>query len=66
MAKQSGNDKPKKLTPKKVDFSKVSQSGKAVEFKCTKNHGKLKEGKTYAVSQNVGEVLELKGLGKIK
>ena len=66
MAKKSDNNKPKKSAPKKVDFSKVSQSGKAVEFECTKDHGKLKKGKTYEVSQNVGEVLELKGLGKIK
>lgn len=66
MAKKASNDNPKKSAPKKVDFSKVSQSAKVVEFECSKDYKKLKKGKTYEVSQNVGELLELKGLGKIK
>jgi hypothetical protein len=59
------NDNKSKAPKAKKDFKKVSQSLDVVNFKASKNHGKLKKDTVYSVSQNVGEVLELKGLGKI-
>lgn len=69
MAKKANNETkkaPKKSTPKKVDLKAVAQSTKLVSFECSKDHGKLKEGKTYEVSANVAAILEAKGLGKTK
>ena len=60
--KKKRGRKPK-AESNKVDFSNVSQSVKRVGFKCEKDHGGLVKGKLYKVSENIAEILELKGLG---
>lgn len=54
----------KKLT--KESFEKVSQSTKTVSFTYSKDFGKKKKGQTVKCSKQTAEILEIKGLGKIK
>ena len=63
------DNKPKKAAVKnveKVDSKGVSQSTEAVDFVASKDHGKMIKGTVYSVSQNVAEILEARGLGKLK
>jgi len=65
MAKKKESE-AKKEAPKKVvkDFSKVTQSTKSVFFQYSKDLKAKKSGDVVIVSENVAEILELKGLGK--
>jgi len=61
MAKKTNNT----IKPIEVKASvKISQSLVEVNFKASKDHGKLKKDNIYIVSLNVAEILESKGLGK--
>lgn len=54
------------VKPEKFDPMSVSQSTKKVIFECTKDSGAMKAGSSYPVSENLAEILEVKGLGKKK
>ena len=41
----------------------LSQSTEKVGFKATQDHGKMVQGKTYVVSENIAEILEMKEIG---
>lgn len=65
MSKEQDNTetKPKgrpKKTTQKVDFSKVSKSSKRVMFKWSSGD---KSGTKESMSEQVAEIMELKGLG---
>ena len=59
-SKDNNTSKPKAVK----DIKKVSQSLEVLNFKASKNHGKLKKDQIYSVSLNICEILEFKGLGK--
>lgn len=59
--KETKEKEPKKASPKKV-----SQSTETVSFTYSKDFGKKKKDQTVTCSRNTGEILENKGLGKIK
>lgn len=68
MAKKQTTEQGEKPTPtkapkkvEKVDFSNVSQSTKKVTFEWSSGD---KSGTKETMSENVAEIMELKGLGK--
>lgn len=64
-SKEKVERKPRKKKATVKDCQTVSQSTKYVTFECTSEAKGLKK-QEYRISQNVAEVLQLKGLGKIK
>ena len=67
MSKEQDNtDKKPKGRPKKankLDFSNVSQSSKRVNFEWSSGD---KSGKKESMSEQVADIMEIKGLGKKK
>lgn len=58
----NGKDKARNKTMQTRALN-LSQSTEKVGFKATEDHGKMVKGKTYIVSENIAEILEMKEIG---